>query len=172
MPEEPQQQQTPNVDVTGTEAVSQALRDLLNTYSGLPSGMTVQFSSLNAKRGIGLFPSAGAVIQSERKDITGHVIQKCIYPFSILYRFSPRTENHRMRVKDLLDNIGLWLERQPVTVGNQTLQLGAYPQVYSGNRVIESITRTSPAFCNSATQDGIEDWLIAGSLVYRNEFDI
>ena len=100
------------------------------------------------------------------------MIQKCIYPFSIVYRFSPRTENHRMRVKDLLDNIGLWLERQPVTVGNQTLQLGAYPQVYSGNRVIESITRTSPAFCNSATQDGIEDWLIAGSLVYRNEFDI
>ncbi len=167
-----QQHQAPSIDVTGSEAVSQVLCDLLNTFSGLPRGKSVQFSTLSAKGGIGLFPAAGAVIQSTQKDITGHVVQRCIYPFSVIYRLAPRTDAQRMRAKELLDAMGLWLERQPVVINSQTVQLSAYPELYSGNRVIDSISRTSPAFCNSATQDGVEDWLIAGQLVYVNEFDL
>ena len=72
-------------DVTGTELLTTALRELINTYPGL-NGETITFATLGADSGKAMFPTQGAVIQSERQSITGHVTQNCQYPFSIYYR--------------------------------------------------------------------------------------
>ena len=160
-------------DIDGSDAVSKVLKDLLNQFPGLSAGdKVVEFSVLKDNAGIGFFPTSGAVLQKNTEDVTGHVTQVCLYPFSVVYRAAPRSETQRMRIKEVLDTLGRWLERQPVTLGGKTYQLSTYPALTSGNRIIKTINRTSPAYLHSPYQDGVEDWLITLRLDYTNEFDI
>ena len=95
----------------------------------------------------------------------------CAYPFDVVLRCAPKTEAARIRSKELLDAIGRWLERQPVTVGGKQYTMAAYPTLEEGTREIQAISRTSPSHLNAVYQNGIEDWLFSGSLKYKNEFD-
>lgn len=159
------------IDIDGSEAVSKVLLELLNTFPGLSEKQRILFSTLSESSGIGFFPTTGAALQSDKEDVTGHVTQVCLYPFSVVYRTAPKSEAQRMRIKEYLDTLGKWLEQQPVLLNGQEYRLEAYPALASGNRIIKTITRTSPAYINAAYQDGIEDWIIAARLSYENEFD-
>lgn len=159
------------IDVDGSEAVSTVLAKLLNEFPGLSAKQRVQFATLSEASGIGFFPTTGAALQSDTEDVTGHVKQVCLYPFSLIYRAAPKTEAQRMRVKEFLDTLGKWLELQPVTLNGQEYKLEAYPELSSGNRIIKSISRTSAAYINAAYQDGVEDWMITARLNYENEYD-
>ena len=157
-------------DVDGSEAVSSVLLNMLNTFPGL-GNRAVKFSTLEDDGGIGFFPTSGAAILSEIRDITGHVDQVCLYPFTIVYRAAPKTEAQRLKMKEFLDTFGRWLERQPVTVNSTEHQLTEYPALYSGNRRIKTIARTNPAHLGVAYPDGIEDWTFSATLRYENEFE-
>lgn len=159
------------IDIDGSEAVSKVLLELLNTFPGLSEKQRILFSTLSEGSGIGFFPTTGAALQSDKEDVTGHVTQVCLYPFSVVYRAAPKSEAQRMRIKEYLDTLGKWLEQQPVLLNGKEYRLEAYPALASGNRIIKTITRTSPAYINAAYQDGIEDWIIAARLSYENEFD-
>lgn len=159
------------VDVDGAEAVSKVLLALLNTFPGLGDGKSVQFSTLSETSGIGFYPTSGAALLSNKEDITGHVKQVCLYPFSVIYRAAPKTELQKIRIKEFLDALGKWLELQPVDINDKTYKLANYPDIASGNRVIKSISRTNPAHLNAAYNDGIEDWIISATLRYENEFN-
>ena len=113
------------IDIDGTEIVSTALMALLNKFPGL-DGKKIAFSTLSDTSGIGFFPTSGAVILSEKESITGHVRQVCMYPFTVVYRAAPKTETQKLRMKELLDAIGKWLERQPVIIMGETHQLTKY----------------------------------------------
>lgn len=93
-----------------------------------------------------------------------------MYPFTVVYRAAPKNESARIRMKELLDALGRWLEMQPITASGKTHQLTSYPTLEQG-RVIKYIKRTNPAHFNAAYQDGVEDWLIALTLKYDSEFD-
>lgn len=157
------------IDIDGSEIVSTALRTLLNQFPGL-GGKRITFAHLNDTNGIAFFPTSGAALLSSTEDITGHVKQECMYPFTVVYRAAPKNESARIRMKELLDTLGRWLEMQPVTVSRKTYQLTSYPALEQG-RVIKYIKRTNPAHYNAAYQDGVEDWLIALTLKYDSEFD-
>ncbi len=159
------------IDVDGSEAVSTVLLALLNRFPGLSEKQNILFATLSESSGIGFFPTTGAALQSDTEDVTGHVRQVCQYPFSVVYRAAPKSEAQRLRIKEFLDVLGKWLERQPVTLGGKEHRLVEYPALSSGNRIIKSVSRTSPAYINAAYQDGIEDWIIAVRLIYDNEFD-
>ena len=159
------------IDIDGTEAVSKVLLTLLNTFPGLSDGQSILFATLAETSGIGFFPTTGAAYLSDTEDVTGHVSQMCLYPFSVVYRAAPKSEVQRMRIKEYLDTLGKWLEKQPVTLNGTEYQLAEYPALSSGNRIIKAISRSSPAYINNAYQDGIEDWIIAARLTYENEFD-
>lgn len=159
------------IDVDGSEAVSTVLLTLLNSFPGLSEKQKILFSTLSESSGIGFFPTTGAALQSDTEDVTGHVKQVCLYPFSVVYRAAPKSEAQRLRIKEFLDALGKWLEKQPVSLKGSEHRLEAYPALSSGNRVIKSVSRTSPAYLNAAYQDGIEDWIIAAKLIYENEFD-
>lgn len=159
------------IDIDGSEAVSKVLLELLNTFPGRSEKQRILFSTLSESSGIGFFPTTGAALQSDKEDVAGHVTQVCLYPFSVVYRAAPKSETQRMRIKEYLDTLGKWLERQPVTLDGKEYRLEAYPALALGNRVIQSIRRTSPAYPNAAYQDGVEDWIIAAQLNYKNEFD-
>lgn len=157
-------------DLDGAAAVSSVLLTLLNQFPGLGT-RKVLFSTLAEKAGIGFFPTSGAAILSDTEDITGHVTQVCLYPFTVVYRSAPQTEGQKLKAKEFLDALGKWLERQPVTVNGVAHQISAYPTLASGNRVIKTISRSNPAHLSTAYQDGIEDWAISATLQYENEFD-
>lgn len=157
-------------DVDGSEIMSKVLMELLNTCPAL-CGRKIAFSTLGEDDGLAFFPSVGAAITSEKESITGHVNQVCAYPFDIVLRCAPKTEAARMRSKELLDAIGRWLERQPVTVNGEQYTMSAYPVLAEGTREIQTISRASPSHLNATYQNGVEDWLFSGSLKYKNSFD-
>ena len=158
------------IDVEGSEAVSAVLLELLNQFPGLPDGKQITFSTLTETSGIGFFPTTGAALLSNVESITGKVRQVCLYPFDIVYRASPKSEKQRMRIKEFLDILGKWLERQPVIIQGTTERLETYPPLESGNRIIKAITRSTPAFLNAVYETGVEDWIISGQLTYNNEY--
>ena len=158
------------IDIDGSEAVSTALLALLNQFPGLKPSEKILFSTVPDDGGIGFYPTSGAVYLQNKEDITGRVRQVCQYPFSVIYRAGAKTENQRLRIKEFLDALGKWLERQPVTIGGSVRQLREYPALASGNREIQSISRTNPAHLNAAYDDGMEDWVISATLNYKNEF--
>lgn len=159
-----------SVDIDGSELMSSVLLDLLNTFPGL-SDKKVAFSTLEKTTGIGFFPTGGAAILKEIEDVTGHISQTCLYPFTIVYRASPSSEQQRIRIKELLDTMGKWFERAPVIVNDKTHQLKNYPVINNDNRVIKSITRTQPAHLAHKYEDDVEDWELSGNLHYTNEYD-
>ena len=156
-------------DVDGSEIVSKVLLELLNKCPAL-CGKKVAFSTLGEDEGLGFFPSVGAAITSETETITGDVHQVCAYPCDVVLRCAPKTEVARIRCKELLDAIGRWLERQPITVNGEMHTMDAYPALTEGNRKIRAISRTSPSHLNAVYQNGVEDWLFSGSLRYENNF--
>lgn len=158
------------IDVDGSEAVSKVIVELLNTFPGLRENR-ILFSTLSTSSGIGFFPTSGAVLLSDKESITGHVKQVCSYPFDIVYRAAPKTEGQKIKIKEFLDLIGRWLERQSVVIGDNTYQLIEYPDLSLGNRKIKQISRTNSGHLGAAYNDGVEDWIISAELKYENEFD-
>ena len=159
-----------SIDVDGSDIMSRVLLDLLNSYPAL-GGRTVAFSTLGETSGLAFFPSSGAAILTDTEDVTGHVTQVCLYPFMLIFRAAPKTEDQRLKIKEFLDTIGKWMEQQPILINDETIQLSNYPNLHTEGREIKTIRRTNPAHLGSAYQDGIEDWTLAATLRYENNFD-
>lgn len=159
----------PIIDLDGSEAVSKVLLTLLNQFPAL-EGKQILFSTLSETSGLGFFPTGGAILQINTEDIIGHVHQMCLFPFTVVYRAAFKTEVQRMRAQEFLDLLGKWLEQQPVVIGGTIYQLEAYPELTSGCRKIKDITRQNLAHLSSSYADGVEDWQIALSLKYENDY--
>ena len=156
-------------DIEGTETITTALRTLVNQYPLLPEYDTITFANLGEESGKAIYPITGAVIQSETEDITGHVEQVCLYPFAAVYRGAGLSESRKVNVKEWLENLGRWLEGQPVVVDGVEYTLDQYPKI--GQREIINIRRQSPAFLESTYDNRVEDWVIHITANYTNEFD-
>lgn len=157
-------------DVDGYEAVTNALLFLLNNYPGLYPDERVEFATLSEDGGVAIFPGNGAAIQNERVDITDHVTQTCAYPFAIVFRTGGLTASRRASLKEWLDTVGRWLEKQPVHVNGKYDIIAVYPPL-TGGREITNITRVSPSYLDNKNDDGVEDWVINMTVSYKNEYD-
>ena len=115
------------IDIDGSEAVTTALLELLNRFPGLKQDEKFLFSTVPEDGGIGFFPTSGAVYLQNGEDIMGHVKQTVQYPFSVVYRVGAKTESQRLRIKEFLDTLGKWLERQPVTVNQSVCRQSGNP---------------------------------------------
>ena len=157
-------------DIDGHDAVTSALRELLNTYPGLQAGDEITFSVLSAESGKAMFPISGAIIETEQRFILGDVRQVCLYPFYVIYRAGLLSENRKASVKEWLDNLGRWLEGHKVNIDNADYRLREYPAL-SGNRRFLSITRQTPAYLSATNENNSEDWAIYITARYQNEFN-
>lgn len=182
-------------DPDGYDQVTDALRALIAQYPGLEKGESFCFSTAPSGAGKAIFPTTGAVIQSEVESITGHVTQMCLYPFTVLFRASGLSQKNRVNAKEWLDTFGRWLEKQTVTINGKYYVLNEYPALRAaweydnmnnrevfddeyfgdgavqGIRKIVNIVRQTPAYLNSVSDDKSEDWVISMVVTYRNEFD-
>lgn len=157
-------------DIDGYEVITTALMELINQYPRLSGKDKITFSMLDENSGKAMFPVTGAVIDTEKEDITGHVTQKCLYPFYVIYRAAGLSENRKAAVKEWLDCLGRWLERQKVTIDGTEYQLEEYPPL-TGNRKFLSISRQTPAYLDATNENKREDWAISISARYQNEYD-
>ena len=156
-------------DIDGYDVVTNAIKDLLNSFPGLSEGEAIKFSTLEEKNGITFYPISGAVIATETKSVTGKINQLCNYPFHVIYRTSAGSPNSKIIVKEFLDNLGKWLEKQPVNIGGEVKKLKEYPTL-TENREITEIARQSPAFLDKVYENDVQDWVISLALKYRNIF--
>ena len=157
-------------DLDGIPVITDALISLLNDYPGLVDANEITFADLDEEGGITIVPISGAVIETEKTDITDHVTQVCLYPFYVIYREKDLSERRKIKTKEWLDNLGMWLERQIVTINKTEYQLEEYPDL-TGDRKFLSIERQSPAYLDKNEEDATEDWVIYISARYQNEFN-
>ena len=149
------------LDVDGYNEVTRAISDLLNNCPFCDE--QIRFNVLYDDGGIAFFPVTGAVIERERKDVLGGVEQWCSYPFLLVDREFSLDEDRREFIKEWLDDIGRWLEKQ--TVNGYTLD--EYPTL-TGSRRFTEIRRTAPSSQVDLNSDGSEDWSISLVARYRN----
>ena len=157
-------------DVDGYDAVTAALRELLNQFPGLlQTGDEISFSTLGEDSGKTMYPISGAVIEQEQRFILGDVRQICQYPFHVIYRAAGLSENRKAAVKEWLDNLGRWLEGQTVKINGEEHHMESYPPL-SDNRRFISIARQTPAYLSAINDNNSEDWAIYIMARYSNEF--
>lgn len=147
------------------DVVTNALMVLLNQYPAIRNGDKIKFNDLSADYGISMIPISGAVITSQIKDILGHTTQNCQYPFYVIFRTGSLREKQQINAKEFLDKLGRWLEKQPI----DSYAMAEYPKL-SGTRKFTEIVRTSPATLTDIGDNGVEQWSIAVTARYVNEF--
>ena len=157
-------------DIDGFDVVTTALQELVNQFPDLREGEEIAFSTLDDASGKAMFPVSGAVIESEKESITGHVTQVCLYPFCVICRASGTKPKRKADIKEWLDNFGKWLEKQTITIKDNTYKLEEYP-VLTGNRKFLTIDRQTPAYLDSTNENKSENWAINISARYQNDFD-
>lgn len=162
-------EKTVKYDIDGYEAVTAALRELLNQYPGLVDGDEITFSSLSEDSGKAMFPSNGAVIESEQTFITGRKKEICLYPFYVVYRAAGLSEGRKASVKEWLDNLGKWLEKKTVLIGTEKYKLDSYPSLTDGRKLTE-IKRNSPAYLDAVEENQSENWVIHITASYQFEY--
>lgn len=155
-------------DVDGYDAVTSALRELLNQYPALDDE-EITFSVLEETSGIGMFPVSGAVVETEKRSVTGKVTEVCLYPFYIIYRASGLNENRKAMVKEWLDTLGKWLEQKKVLIDGEEYKLSELPPLTDGRKFL-SISRQTPAYLDNTNEDKTEDWAIYISARYQYEY--
>lgn len=155
-------------DTGGSEVMTKAIDELINRFPGWTEEEEVVFSFISDNSGVAWYPVSGAVIEREKKTIVGEVRQTCQYPFYVLYRTASTSEHLRINVKEKLDKLGEWLERQEITVSRQNYKLDRYPEI--GGRKINSIRRTTPSYNANNYDDGICDWVVYITVQYENNY--
>ena len=156
-------------DATGYELLTRAVKDLLNQYPGL-GGQKIAFEELGEESGIAFSADAGALVMSERRSITDHVVQTCQFPFLVIYRTSATREFQKLNVTTFLDSLGKWICKEPIEINGMEHRLFSYPALSSG-RKITRITRNN-AYGTVPNENGSQDWILPVSVQYTNEFDM
>ena len=163
------EQKTVKYDIDGYEAVTAALRELINQYPALSEGNEISFSTLGEDSGKAMFPVSGAVIETERRSVTGKVTEVCLYPFYVIYRAAGLTENNKARIKEWLDSLGKWLEQKKVLINGTEYLLEEYPPLTDGRKFL-SISRQTPAYLDTVNENQSENWAIYISARYQYEY--
>lgn len=163
------EQKTVKYDIDGYEAVTAALRELINQYPALSEGDEISFSTLAEDSGKAMFPVSGAVIETERRSVTGKVTEVCLYPFYVIYRAAGLTENNKARIKEWLDSLGKWLEQKKVLINGTEYLLEEYPPLTDGRKFL-SISRQTPAYLDTVNENQSENWAIYISARYQYEY--
>ena len=163
------EQKTVKYDIDGYEAVTVALRELINQYPALSEGDEIAFSMLGEDSGKAMFPVSGAVIETERRSVTGKVTEVCLYPFYVIYRAAGLSENNKARIKEWLDSLGKWLEQKKVPINGTEYLLDEYPPLTDGRKFL-SISRQTPAYLDTVNENQSENWAIYISARYQYDY--
>lgn len=157
------------VDATGYELLTKAVLELLGQFPGL-NGKEIYFEELGAESGLSFSADSGALVMSEKRSITDHVVQTCQFPFFVVYRSASTGEYQKLQVQSFLDSLGKWLCKEPADINGTTYRLSDYPAL-SDDRKITRVTRSN-SYGTVPQENGVQDWLLPVTVQYTNEFDM
>lgn len=155
-------------DVSGYEILTNAVLSLLSEFPGL-NGREIFFEELD-ESGIAFSADNGALVISETRSITDHVVQTCQFPFFVIYRTTSTKEFQKLQVQSFFDALGKWICKEPAVIGGEVARLTAYPQLADGRRITR-VTRSN-SYGLEPNEDGVQDWLMPVTVQYTNEFDM
>lgn len=156
-------------DVAGFQILTNAVLELLSDFPGL-NGREILFEELQKDSGIMFSADNGALILSERRSITDHVMQKCQFPFYVVYRTASTQEYQKLQVQAFFDAIGKWICKEPVEINGESVRLFEWPKLSAGRRITR-ITRSN-SYGLTPQENGVQDWLMPVNVEYTNEFDM
>lgn len=122
------------------ESITAAVLALVRSYPDFPKTIVsknIHLDDLKDSVSIGIFPTAGAVIT--KKYISGSF--EAQFPFFLLYKCNPTTDNAVIAARNVLDSLAFWLENTE------------YQGLVDGTE-IQSIQRTTTAVLDGKTEDG------------------
>ncbi len=155
-------------DVSGYEILTNAVLSLLSEFPGL-NGREIFFEELD-ESGIAFSADNGALVISETRSITDHVVQTCQFPFFVIYRTTSTKEFQKLQVQSFFDALGKWICKEPAVIGGEVVRMTVYPQLADGRRITR-VTRSN-SYGLEPNEDGVQDWLMPVTVQYTNEFDM
>lgn len=147
------------VDTRDGVMLTKPLLDFLNRYPNLQFGESIVFGDASHKDGLAMYPIGGALVVSETEDITGGHESNRQYPFYVVHKGGTGSSNRAISIKDFLDELGAWCERQD------------YSSLNTSEIEVTAIDRQTVAAMESIEEDGTENWTIAISLFYTKRWN-
>ena len=138
--------------ISDQDGIPEAVLTLISRWEGLPfkpNGNNVCWNSHDFDKGIGCFPTAGAVYL--RKWVSGAFVGQI--PFAIQYRVKPTTNKGRIDSQKVLESLCEWLEDCGATLKDPRF-------------TIDAIERTSNAIKLGAYEDGSEVYQSTMNIIY------
>jgi len=155
------QKQVEILSVEEQDAMGKTLFLLIQKCPVIPKGVNVRYGDITGNT-ISIFPQKGAVVTA--RYING--IFKAQFPFMILYRSKPTTDNDRIAREETLGNIARWLSGRKITVNNSEYMLSEYPQLSEG-RKITGIEQLQTVYIAGKLEDGNVDFSVNMKLDYK-----
>lgn len=137
--------------VDDVQKVARALWSWLNGYPDKPAGKITFEHLTNESNGMTILSMQSAY--KTKTYLRGSY--QAQYPFQILYRKIPDSDDERLKMDEDLNAIGSWAEKNP----NK-------PELEGKSKVL-SITRTTGASMTSRYENGSEDHTIEMNLVFE-----
>lgn len=163
----PEQTKPIGIDGEGYEGLTRAVLSMMTDFSEI-IGRDILFEELGKDSGIAFSSDSGALVMTEKRTITGRVIQTCQYPFLVVYRTASTQESQKLAVQATLDAIGKWLCGEVAFINGRAVQRQGFPALSQG-REITRITRMN-AYGTEPNPDGVQDWILPATVEYTNTF--
>ena len=157
------------IDSTGHKLLTEAVRNMLNSYPALPFGTTIRFEQLDERSGIAFSADNGSLIISEKHSVTGKITRTCSYPFYVVYRASGDLENQKISIQEFLEGIGKWICGEVVEANGDIYVLKLYPELSDG-RKITRVTRMN-SYGLTPGENGVQDWLMPCTVEYMHIYN-
>lgn len=146
------------IDTKDSAMLTNPILAFLNKYPKFQLGESIEFGDASHKEGLAMYPVSGALVVSETEDITGGHESNRQYPFYLVYKSGTGAASRAISIKELLDDIGAWCEKQDYSAFNEL-----------GIEVTE-ISRQTVAAMDSIEENGTENWTISITLYYTKRW--
>ena len=134
--------------------ISKAVLLLVDSYSGLPKGVTAEYQYISDEKPLGVFSMQGAIKLAEYLCMPEEESFDGQFPFYILFRCKPTNTTQRINKQNILDLLGDWIEKQ------------TFPSL-DGGRTITEIKRTTTSFLSARFENGMEEYQCNFNLIYE-----
>lgn len=143
------------------DAIGKAVLLLVKECPAILPGIKVKYGDI-ADNTIGIFAQQSAVVT--KRYING--IFTAQFPFMLLYRSKPTTDNDRIAREEMLNNIAKWLGGKKITANGIEYILKEYPQLSEGRQITE-VEQLKTVALAGKLQDGSVDYTVDLRLSYK-----